>query len=983
MGLSRSTDLSVDINGDASGYERAAASAERATASARRAVTQYDRDLQNLGRDVAKLEKQLGDDMARALDRQHAAMTKTGHGMVLFGGAVAAGLALAGREAMKWQSEWTGVQKTVSGTPAQLDALEKSLRQMAKTLPTSHEEIAAIAEAAGQLGVATPNIASFTKVMVDLSQSTNLTADEAATSVAQFMNVMKSAPDTVSNFGAALASLGNNGASTESDIVALAQRLSGAGKLIGASESDVLGLASAMANLGIQAELGGGAASRSLTKMYAAVKGGGPKLEAFAATAGMSAQEFADAFNKQPMQALDAFLKGLGHIKDSGGNVVAALNAVGLSGTQNMQVILRLAGAGDQLTNTLALSSKAWKDNTALVIEANQRYATAESKAKVAMNTIRDGAIDVGAVVLPIFVKLVDIVANVATAFGDLPGPVKTAAVILAVLAAALALAGGAALIAIPKIAAFKVAVAELESGAVKTAGTRLMGFASVLTGPWGLALAGATVALGIFAAKHGEAKREIEAVKATLDQQTGAVTDNTAAWLTKKFLDDGIIERAKKLGLSLDVVAQAALGQADALNQLKAASEDTTKAADGAATGLATLIDVNNEGSAAAKALASANGDGTLAVLKQAAAEDAHRSAIRSLVGDLGVYTDRIDTARGQLDLQGVVTQALTGKTKSTGAAFADAAGDANDLTSATVDLKKAFDDLAGAFLDERSAGRAVRGQLRDIHKALRDYAKEHGNLNGAFKRGTKSGDDFAEMLDGLAQKYQDKVDATMRATGSEKEAQKALRESRARLFEVARQLGMNKQAAHEYVREVLGIPAIVDTKATFDGDKANADAGRLLASLRTLDGKTVNTYVNTHLNSNSQDRYGPTKPHRAGGGPVVAGQEYWVGEQGPELWTAKRSGRIIPHRESMDALRTAPSAGPLSGQVIQGSQPSRAASVNVMTQISGPIRITGRLSFDKSGRAFIEGIADDVAAHHVTDARRGASVREGMDWQ
>jgi hypothetical protein len=60
----------------------------------------------------------------------------------------------------------------------------------------------------------------------------------------------------------------------------MAMRLSGAGKLIGASSADVLGLASSMANLGIQAQLGGGAMQRVLTIIYSDMKTGGAASEA-------------------------------------------------------------------------------------------------------------------------------------------------------------------------------------------------------------------------------------------------------------------------------------------------------------------------------------------------------------------------------------------------------------------------------------------------------------------------------------------------------------------------------------------------------------------------------------------------------------------------------------------------------------------------------------------------------------------------------
>lgn len=99
-----------------------------------------------------------------------------------------------------------------------------------------------MAEAAGQLGVQTKSVAGFTKVMIDLGKPTNLSADEVATSLAQLMeNVMGTSAGDVERLGSALVDLGNRGASTERDIVEMAQRIAAAGASVGLSEQDVLG----------------------------------------------------------------------------------------------------------------------------------------------------------------------------------------------------------------------------------------------------------------------------------------------------------------------------------------------------------------------------------------------------------------------------------------------------------------------------------------------------------------------------------------------------------------------------------------------------------------------------------------------------------------------------------------------------------------------------------------------------------------------
>src|SRR5690606_7148039 len=163
----------------------------------------------------------------------------------------------------------------------------------------------------GQLGVKREDISGFTATMIDLGETTDLTADQAATGMAQIMNVMGTAGEDVERFGSTLVELGNNGASTESQILDMSVRIAGAAKLAGASESDVLALANAMASVGIESQLGGSAMSRAMTQMNSAVLSGGEELAAFAEVAGVTAEEFAEAWRADPVAAVGMFVDGL------------------------------------------------------------------------------------------------------------------------------------------------------------------------------------------------------------------------------------------------------------------------------------------------------------------------------------------------------------------------------------------------------------------------------------------------------------------------------------------------------------------------------------------------------------------------------------------------------------------------------------------------------------------------------------------------
>ena len=89
-------------------------------------------------------------------------------------GAAATGAVVASAKiGIGFESAFAGVKKTVNATDDQLAKLRDGIRGMAKEIPSSANEIAGIAEAAGQLGIKTDNILTFTRTMADLGVSNN------------------------------------------------------------------------------------------------------------------------------------------------------------------------------------------------------------------------------------------------------------------------------------------------------------------------------------------------------------------------------------------------------------------------------------------------------------------------------------------------------------------------------------------------------------------------------------------------------------------------------------------------------------------------------------------------------------------------------------------------------------------------------------------------------------------------------------------
>ena len=316
---------------------------------------------------------------------------------------IVAGVGAVVKSAMSWESAFAGVKKTndevVDSTGNVVYSyadLENGLRGLAAQLPASHQEIAGVAEAAGQLGIKSQDVVSFTKTMIDMGESTNLSAEDAASAIAKIANITGLTSDEYQRFGSSVVALGNNFATTESDIVSMANRLAASGTLAGLTNQEILGLATAMSSVGIEAEAGGTAMTQTLSAIESAVAAGGEDLQKFATVAGESAQEFADKWKNHPIEAIQDFIRGLGKLDEKGESATMVLDDMQLSGVRQSNMLTSLALAADTMTGAVDLSNKAWSENTALTNEASTRYETTESKLKMLKNQVVDMAIDFG-----------------------------------------------------------------------------------------------------------------------------------------------------------------------------------------------------------------------------------------------------------------------------------------------------------------------------------------------------------------------------------------------------------------------------------------------------------------------------------------------------------------------------------------------------------------------------------------------------------
>ena len=351
---------------------------------------------------VATQAQTLGD----RIDRSGAAMSRAGSALTPLSIGVAALGVGALKAAIDFESSFAGVIKTVDDAADSMgrltpvgEELKQSFRDLALEIPVSANELAGIGEVAGQLGIETQNIVGFTETMAKLGVTTNLSAEEAATALARLANVTGLPQTEFERLGSTVVALGNNLATTESEIVMFGQRIAGAGAIAGLSEPQILAIGGAMSSVGIEAEAGGTAVQKALLTMNDAVAAGGAELVRFADLSGQSVEQFAAGWRDNAGAQFTAFVEGLAAQGDQASAVLKEL----IGTDQRLQrAFLSLAESGDTLRNAMSLANVAWVENTALAKEAEIRFQTTAAQLQLLWNNVKDVAISLGEALLPV-----------------------------------------------------------------------------------------------------------------------------------------------------------------------------------------------------------------------------------------------------------------------------------------------------------------------------------------------------------------------------------------------------------------------------------------------------------------------------------------------------------------------------------------------------------------------------------------------------
>lgn len=698
--------------------------------------------------------------------------------------------------ATDYEAAFAQVARTTGLVGEEAATLRRELVDLTTELPTTFADIAQIGELAGQLEVPENAIADFTETVAKFGATTDVTVETSATALARLAAVTDAyTNDGVASYnklGSAILRTGTESLATESQIISIAGEIATIADVAGFTADQTIGLSSALASVQVPAERARGSMQRTFSQIASAVDAGGEELQNFARLSGMSAEDFADAWRTRPQEAFRAFLGGLNGVISQGTDAKNFLKDFGIVAVRDTDSLARLANNLDLVDKAFADAAQGYKEGN----ELGNQYAiiaeTTAAKLQILANTVKAvmDAVGQSTALTPLSV-LLDLLQDAAELFLALsrstPGQIflgvaGAVTVLVGVLATyrsvqALTLASLYAMISAQQalstatgknslalrgltgqmaqfalgtqrstaaVNAFNDSIAAGHSR-LRAYGSGMIGAASAGRGLatalstigratlWTAAIGAGVNLLAQWSQKSAEARADVEALTASLDAQTGAITKNTAETAFNNLLRDGVIQTAQRLGIQMDLLGRAATGDAEATAQLRAEYQ-------GLLADLEAVSGLDNEGGL------SVVGDPEKLREAQAVAAD-----YASVLEAVGIQTERTREAQSEFETQQQFTQA----------AVSDTTAELDEQESSVANLMDMYGALVGNTVDIQNALYAL-GESLHANGTSFDAFSVGGRANLEALQRTMSvmvaaaGDDsaaLATMLAGLMQ--------------------------------------------------------------------------------------------------------------------------------------------------------------------------------------------------------------------------------------
>lgn len=455
------------------------------------------------------------------------------------------------------------------------------------------------------------------------------------------------------------------------------------------------------------------------------------------------------------------------------------------------------------------------------------------------------------------------------------------------------------------------------------------------------------------------------------LKEDNNAIGEHVRAQAAKAVVDSGAAQAAQRLGLSLQDVTDAAVGNADAIKRIKDATDTASQGIPKWISDLAPASQKNREVASDVDLLRQKILGASGAIPDQIEKQ----RILAQILGETGNSASKQDSALQQLaNKYGVSVTAIQGaqdqqkKTQDQLDATTLAMRMQNDAAGL---LKMAWDQLNGKALSAAQAQNAFDSSLANMGTHVTDAGKQITFTTNSINDMSAASVSLRGQLNTQVQNLAAVVAANGGLSNSTQEAKQQYAAMRQQIIDNAVAHGVNRDAVTAYIDKIMQIPMTVTTQVNLD-DYASNPIQAIKDRLASIP-RDVTTQVRT-INSFTPDD-GPIG--RASGGPVPG---YETG--GPVSYLA--AGGSPWSSQGTDTVRAMLTPGEF---VVK--QPSVAsvgmAALNYINQTgqlpnagTSPITVNVTVQNPFTGEQ-VMGVVTDVAIKQVEAGFRDANSHAG----
>lgn len=332
------------------------------------------------------------------------------HGELLGAAGTLFAISLPIKQAIAFEDSMADVRKVMDVSDNTFAKLTSNIQDLAQELPVTHKELATMAAAAGQMGIAAKDVTPFVRSVAKMSVALGVSADVAGDSMGVLSSLFKIPIKDIDLVSDAINHLTNTTIAKADPMLNIMTRIAGSAAKLGMTAQQTAGLSATMLALGVGPER----ASTALMDMlstFQLIDKASPKVQAALKFMGFDPKRFSRKMFDKPAEAIQEFADTMSKMpKMTQANLISAIFGNSLQGEN----ISKLLTNGEKLSKIMGSVAKETQYAGSITEEFKKRSQTTGRQMVLFGNILNNIAINIGSTLLPAINSMLSVLAKAA-----------------------------------------------------------------------------------------------------------------------------------------------------------------------------------------------------------------------------------------------------------------------------------------------------------------------------------------------------------------------------------------------------------------------------------------------------------------------------------------------------------------------------------------------------------------------------------------